>query len=296
LGTPAGPRIVALVPEPERIARLRAAFGDACRVLQSPPDVIEASRSDDVDFVVVSPLDCQGRPLSTAVAAIRASRRSPPVQVYTDRSIESVRELMPLARAGACGIIIAGVDDESARLRQLLDARTLQQAVATVTIAAHGVVKARYAPLIVRCLEHITEPESAADFARSLRVSRRTLTAWANSAGVRGVRSVTSRCRVLVALELLRDRRRSVEDVALELRFASSAHLHNTITRYTGLRPRQGAPRDAAAWCEALFPAASVRASSPPPSPPEESRPPPAEWRVMPNGTTLSPDQAQPEE
>jgi AraC-like DNA-binding protein len=78
---------------------------------------------------------------------------------------------------------------------------------------------------------------------------------------------------VLVAIELLRDRRRSVEEVALELQFSSSAHLHNTMRRYTGLRPREGLSLDAVAWCEALFPAACV--SRPPP---EESRPPPAEW------------------
>ena len=198
---------------------------------------------------------------------------------------------MPLARAGARGVIIAGVDDDPTTLRRLLEHTTLGQAVATATAAALDVVKPRYAPLIVRCLEQIDDRLSADAFARALSVSRRTLTAWANSAGVRGIRALTSRCRVLVAIEMLRDQRRSVEEVALELQFSSSAHLHNTMRRYTGLRPREGLSRDAAAWCEALFPAACRRLS-----PPGESRPPPAEWRVMPNGATFIPDQAQPEE
>lgn len=198
---------------------------------------------------------------------------------------------MSLARAGARAIIIAGVDDDPPRLRRLLDWRTREQAVQTVTMAALEVVKPRYAPLIAHCLEHIDDPPSAHAFARSLAVSRRTLTSWASSAGVRGIRALTSRCRVLVAIEMLRDRRRSVEDVALELQFSSSAHLHNTMRRYTGLRPRGGLSRDTAAWCEALFPAACTH-----PPPPEESRPPPVEWRLMPNGTTFPPVQAQPEE
>ena len=273
LRTEAGQRILALVPEPERVARLRAAFGDDCRVLQSAPGLIRVSRNRHVELVIISPLDCQKRPLSTAVAAIRASRSSPPVCVYTDRSAESVRELIPLARAGARGVIIAGIDDAPATLRALLELRTRAKAVATVTMVAFDVLKPRYAPLVVRCLEHIDSPLSAVAFARSLCVSRRTLTSWANSAGVRGIRALTSRCRVLVAIEMLRDRRRSVEDVALELQFSSSAHLHNTIRRYTGLRPREGLSRDAAAWCGKLFPTACIR-----PLPPEESRPPPAEW------------------
>ena len=289
--TDAGQRIAALVPEPERVARLRAAFGDDCRVLQSAPDLIALSRKPQVELVIVSALDFQKRPLSTAVAAVRASRRCPSVFVYTDRSIESLRQLMPLARAGARGVIIAGVDDSPTTLRRLLELTTLEQAVATATTAALDVVKPRYAPLIVRCLEHIEDRPSADAFARSLSVSRRTLTAWANSAGVRGIRALSSRCRVLVAIEMLRDRRRSVEEVALELQFSSSAQLHNTMKRYTGLRPREGLSRDAAAWCEALFPAACRRLS-----PPAEIRPPPAEWRVMPNGETFIPDQAQPGE
>jgi AraC-like DNA-binding protein len=291
LNTEEGQRILALVPEPERASRLRAAFGDKCRVLDSAAELIAASRNERVELVVISALDCHKRPHSTVVAAIRASRRCPPVYVYTDRSTESVRELMPLARAGARGVIIAGVEDDATSLRRLLESGTFDQAVATVTRAALETVKPRYAPLITHCLEHIGDPPTANAFARAMSVSRRTLTAWATSAGVRGVRALTSRCRVLVATEMLRDRRRSVEDVALELQFSSSAHLHNTMKRYTGLRPRAGLSRDTAAWCAALFPAACIHRT-----PVEESRPPPAEWSITPNGATFFPDQAQPEE
>ena len=281
---------MALVPESERAARVRAAFGDDCRVLDSTTELIAVSRQDHVELVIMS-IDCHQRPQSAVVAAIRASRRSPPVYVYTDRSVDAVRKLMPLARAGARGVIISGVDDDPLALRRLLDSRTLEHAAATVTAAALDTLKPRYAPLIVHCVERIEDPPRAEAFARAMAVSRRTLTAWANSAGVRGVRALTSRCRVLVATEMLRDQRRSIEDVALELQFSSSAHLHNTMKRYTGLRPREGPSRDTAGWCAALFPAACVHRT-----PVEESRPPPGEWFIPPNGATFSPDQAQPEE
>jgi AraC-like DNA-binding protein len=280
-----------MVSEPEHARRLRAAFGDQCRVFDSAADLIAASRNQHVQLVVIAAVDCHKRPHSTAVSAIRASRRSPSVYVYTDRSIEAVRALVPLAHAGARGVIIAGADDDVTSLRRLLESNSLDQVVATVTIAALEVVKPRYAPLIAYGLEHAGNPPTAETFARAMSVSRRTLTAWATSAGARGVRALTSRCRVLVATEMLRDRRRSVEEVALELQFSSSAHLHNTMKRYTGLRPREGVSRDAASWCAALFPTACGERT-----PVEESRPPPAEWSITPNGATFFPDQAQPEE
>jgi AraC-like DNA-binding protein len=266
-------RLISLVPEPERVARLRAAFGNDHHAAESQPELIRASRSPGVELVVVSPFDRQKRSQATAVMAVRASRASPPVLVYADRSVESVREIIALAHAGARGVILAGVDDDTARLRRLLEAGTLERAIETVRAATHETMHPRYAPLVARCLENISEPLSATAFARSLGVRRRTLTSWAESAGVRGIRSLTSRCRVLVAIEMLRSPHQSIEQVALALGFSSSAHLHNTIKRYTGHRPRETVNRGSADWFGVLFASACARSR-----PPGESRPPPAEW------------------
>lgn len=283
--------MVSLVPEPERMARLRAAFGDACRTARSQPELIRESRVPAVELVVVSPFDREKCSLATAVAAIRASRVSPPIHIYADRSIECVREIMALAQAGARGLILAGVDDDAIRLHRLLDVRTLPRAVETVRIVALENMHPRYAPLVTRCLEHVTEPLTAVAFARSLGVGRRTLTSWAESAGVRGVRSLTSRCRVLVAIEMLRSAQQSIEHVALSLGFSSSAHLHNTVKRYTRCRPRETAACDAMEWFGVLFHSACVR-----PRPPGKSRLPPVEWSPEPNGETFHIDQAEPGE
>jgi AraC-like DNA-binding protein len=284
-------RLVSLVPEPERMARLRAAFGDDGCAAVSQPELIRASRLPGVELVVVSPFDSEKRSLATAIAAIHASRASPPVYVYADRSIESVREIMALAHAGARGLILAGVDDDASRLRRLSETGTLERAIDTVRAAARERMPSRFAPLVARCLENITEPLPATAFARSLGVRRRTLTSWAESAGVRGIRSLTSRCRVLVAIEMLRSPHQSIEQVALALGFSSSAHLHNTIKRYTGHRPRETVNRGSADWFGVLFHSACARSR-----PPEESRPPPAEWCPQPNGETFHADQAAPEE
>jgi AraC-like DNA-binding protein len=133
--------------------------------------------------------------------------------------------------------------------------------------------------LFISCIERVAEPPSAVAVARQLKVSRRTLSAWARQAGARGVRSMTSKCRVLAALEMIRSSDRSIEQVAHELRFASSAHLHNTIRRYTGRRPREAARDDAGFWCRCFFT----------PSPPGENRMPRVEWPAVPNDAILPP-------
>lgn len=250
---PAASYVAALLPDRGRADRLRAAFGSDCRFFDAQPALVAASRLAIADLVVVSPHDRAGSPVTTSVAAIRASRRSPPVYVYGDGSVECLRELLALGRAGAHGLIVASVDDDVASLRRLRTRDTLVRAVEAVTVMVHQVVSRRHLPLLLVCLEHIIEPPRADGFARQLKVSRRTLTAWAGKAGARGIRSLTSQCRVLVAVAMLGDARRSIEQVAHELRFSSSAHLHNTIVRYTGLRPRQAAAVDVADWCRRFF-------------------------------------------
>jgi AraC-like DNA-binding protein len=247
------PRITALLSDATSVGRLRAAFGTECRFFDAQPELVAGSRLASVELVIVSPRDRKSSPLTTTVAAIHASRRSPPVYVYGDRSVECLRELMPLARSGACGVIVAGVDDGIIGLRRLLARDTLASAADVVTQAVHQVVSSRHLPLLLYCLEHITDPPTASGFAHQLKVSRRTLTTWAAMTGGGGVRALTSRCRVLVAIELLRTAGRSIEHVAHELRFSSSAHLHNTIRRYTGLRPRGAVTIETADWCRRFF-------------------------------------------
>jgi AraC-like DNA-binding protein len=274
-----GPRVVALLTDQGRTARVRAAFGDQAIICESPGQLLVRSRAKGVELVIVGAINSAGASLTTTVAAIRASRQSPPVYVFGDRSIECARQLMALARAGARGLILLDVDDDAASLRRLLSRGKLADAIETTTIATQQVVSARHLPLFICCIQRVAEPPSAVAVARQLKVSRRTLSAWARQAGARGVRSMTSKCRVLAALEMIRASDRSIEQVAHELRFASSAHLHNTIRRYTGRRPRDAARDDALFWCRRFFR----------PSPTAESRQPRAEWSTVPNDAILPP-------
>ncbi|HEX6942283.1 MAG TPA: helix-turn-helix domain-containing protein [Gemmatimonadaceae bacterium] len=274
-----GPRVVALLAHQGRASRVRAAFGDQASLCESTGQLLARSRARGVELVIVGAPSMADAPLTTTITAIRASRQSPPVYIYGDRSIESARQLMALARAGARGLILLDVDDDASSLRRLLTRGKLADAIETVAMAMQPVVSARHLPLFTCCIEHIAEPPSALAVARQLKVSRRTLSAWARQAGARGVRSMTSKCRVLAALEMIRASDRSIEQVAHELRFASSAHLHNTIRRYTGRRPRDAAREGAPFWCRRLFAT----------SPPAETNRPRAEWSSVPNDPILPP-------
>lgn len=245
--------VLALAGDPPSAARLQAAFGATLCTFESHASLLEASRRPGIELVIVPWRDRDGSSLAATVSAIRASRQSAPVSIYADRSAECLHALVSLARAGASGVIVRDVDDTVIRLRRLLERGCLTSAIDAVAMAVQRVVPERHRPLLVLCLEHVVDPPTAVEFARRLRVSRRTLSTWARKAGAKGVRSLTSKCRVLVAVEVLRRSSRSLEQVAHELQFASSAHLHNTIRRYTGLAPRRAAERDVIDWCQVLF-------------------------------------------
>lgn len=247
-----GLQVATVVSEATRVARLRAAFETHLVVCPSSAVLIDAGRNA-ADLVVVPAVVNDGGVLVTAVATICASRRSPPVFVYADRSESEIRALMSLARAGARGAILLGVDDSVAKLRQLVERGSRGWAVENVRMAAERLVDPRHLPLVLLALDHVVDPLTAGEAAKRLSVARRTLTAWANAAGLRGIRGLTSTCRVLVALEMLRGSDRPVEQVAHELGFGSSAHLHSTVVRYTRTRPRDAALRDAAFWCQRLL-------------------------------------------
>ena len=292
------PTILALRTNASRALRLHAAYGEHLQISDSQPHLVAASRKTGVELVVVPPHDNDGRSLATTVAAIRASRQGAAVYVYADRSAECMREIMQLARAGARGVIVRDVDDDIVSLRRLLTRGSLARALESVTLAVQQIVPSRQLPLLLLCIESIAEPQTASECARRLGVSRRTLSAWARKSGARGVRSLTSKCRVLAAIELIRDSGCSIEQVAHTLRFASSAHLHNTIRRYTGARPRDAAARDLTHWSRCLF-AESGNHDKPKRDgasrenhsvlPPEERRAPPAEWLHPPNDAILAP-------
>ena len=284
------PTIIALSDEPSRVARLRAAWGNALQACDTQIDLVVASRTPGVALVVVPTRDRHGQSLATTVAAIRASRQNAAVYVYAERSADSMRELLALAIAGARGVIVRDVDDDPASLRQLLDRGSLTRAIETITLAVQQVVPLRQRPLVLLCIEHVSTPLAANAFARRLGVSRRTLSGWAARTGSRGVRPLMSKCRVLVALELLRNSERSIEQVAHMLRFSSSAHLHNTIRRYTGLSPRAAAKHESETWCCALLACDLPGAGSVTNRIPVAATiVPRAEWSTAPNDTTLQP-------
>lgn len=260
--TPSG-FVLALTVDAAGSARLLAAYGAHLRTFDTPAALLDASRSTDVELVIVPWHDRDRRSLVATVAAIRASRHSPPVRIYLERSAECLHALVSLSRAGASGVIVRDIDDDALSLRRVLE-RSLTRAEEVVSLAVQRVVHERHQPLVLLCLEHVADPLSATEVARRLRVSRRTLSTWARRAGAKGMRSLASKCRVLVALEVMRDSRRSLEQVAHELQFASSAHLHNTIRRYTGCAPREAVALDTNEWCRRLLAAPGERLASPP--------------------------------
>lgn len=90
-----------------------------------------------------------------------------------------------------------------------------------------------------------TEGGNAAELARSLHVTQRTLLRWCRRAGLPAPRTLLAWVRMLLAAELLDDPGRTVLDVAFSCGYASDSSLRHAVISFLGVAPgelrRQGA-------------------------------------------------------
>ena len=129
-----------------------------------------------------------------------------------------------------------GSGDEEAMLHSLPDDAETERLVLEVL----AVLGPRLCPvperLVGHCLARARRPLTVGDLADGVAVHRRTLGNWTRCAGLPAPAALISWCRLLTAAYLLRDRGRSVEEVALALDFGSGTALRSMLRRYTGLR------------------------------------------------------------
>lgn len=244
--------IIALVTAELRVDRLQSAFGRLLCTCPCQQVVVRTARAG-ASVVILPPRDASGHPLSATIAALHVWEPALPIYVYSDRSVEAIRALLPLAKAGVTGIIIRDVDDDPPNLRRLLLNTDIVRVVHALSEAVTATIPTPAQSVALYCLGHVTESLDARQMARAFGVSQRTLTNWATRCGARGVRGLISRCRVLVVLGLLEAGTHSIERVAFDLRFGSSSELHNMVRRYTGGSPSAAARKGISFWCDVFL-------------------------------------------
>lgn len=187
-------------------------------------------------LVVLDRRDRDGTSTLPLVRRIRQDYPSVPVVLYAKVSAESSRDVLEFARAGIDQLILQGVDDLRVLLRNAMELALDRASAKALLPELAPYVPASVMPFVEYCLEHARRNLTVEEVAYALGVRRKTLADRMSAARFPAPSTVIGWCRLLVAARLLEDPGRSVEQVALQLDFASGTALRNMMKRYTGLR------------------------------------------------------------
>jgi AraC-like DNA-binding protein len=222
------------------IARLRAAYG-AWPGIRWAADGAELHRAcaGGARMVVVDA--CAGpeetrAALAVLVATLRSRFPALPIVAYWDSAAGGGASLLPLARAGVSEVVTMGVDDGRQRLADLLGA-TERGGIATWVLARLTVagVPAGASAIVGAMLLHSRGPLAVRDVAHALGVSRRTVLARLDAAGLPNPSRLAAWCRLLGAAHRIAGTGRTIERIADELDFPSGNALRNLVRRHAGL-------------------------------------------------------------
>lgn len=238
--------IAALLPNPSRLFRLRAAIRgrhtvEACATWE------ELVTLCDTQPVHLAILDLFAGGEMTLEPVRQLKRRFPRLGTvaYVDPAADRCRDLFDAGRSGIDALILANVDDDA-----LAIASTLEHAEARgVAGLLRGTLDsyrptARDAVLLAVTRAH--ETLTPDDLARRLSLSRRVLAKHLENAGLPSPQRLITWARLLVAAHLLEDPERSADNIALALHFPSGSAFRNTCQRYLRSTPSEirsgGAP------------------------------------------------------
>jgi AraC-like DNA-binding protein len=193
----------------------------------------------DAGLASVVVLDRRDRDGSSTLPVVRRLRQdfpSVPVVLYANVSAESSRDVLEFARAGIDQLILQGVDDLRVLLRNAVELALDRASAKSLLPELMPHLPPSVVSFVEYCLAHARRNLTVEEVAYALGVRRKTLAERMSAAKFPAPSTVIGWCRLLVAARLLEDPGRSVEQVALQLDFASATALRNMMKRYTGLR------------------------------------------------------------
>jgi AraC-like DNA-binding protein len=229
-------QVVTLLRNPEARARVAAAAGrDSVMHCSSMSELATALRTKRATILVLA-IEKYGQ-YSTAdiVAWLREHFPGVSTVAYCSTVQSSSTTILPLVRAGVHGLILHGIDDDVASLRDAIESARRAGIRQRVECALNPMLAPKLRPLLSYALENVNAPPSVTHAARSLGIDRKTLFNWCNSQRLRGPREFMNWVRLTVGVVLLASRHVTVESVAMDLGFSSGAGFRNMLQRYAGL-------------------------------------------------------------
>jgi AraC-like DNA-binding protein len=226
-----------------RLRYLRETMAPDHRVqsVDSWGEFLDRVRQDRPHVVVVDPtVELSDREI--AVDAVQAASTMVPVVVYTALSPSAARAVQTLRAASACVWLLAGIDDEAARFRLVLEkyqAPGIEDALVVPLLAALGATAAR--PTIASAVRQLFRAparfRTAKDLAAAAGVTRRWLNECLGNAGLAPARVLVSTARVLGAYNYLRKSRETIARTAAHFGYPDVKSLRRHAQDLTGMPP-----------------------------------------------------------
>ena len=242
---------------------LRLRLTDALKGLSAAPECVACARdarrrlaAGDVRLLVVGPRDGAGEPTAPFVTEVRERLPSVTVVGYCASRAGVSEEALAFGRAGVHNLVVHGIDDERHVFRAALRLAEQRCTTALVFDRVRDQLPPDVARLVALYLRADGEPPSVARAAELLGVHRKTLVNRLAAAGCPTPRALRTWCRLFVASRLLEEPGRTVESIALQLDFETTAGLRNALKRYTGRGAREIRAAGGLAYVLAQFNAA----------------------------------------
>ena len=237
------PTCVSVVTLLERkaAARVHQALEGRARVIActTARELADVMRRETVRAVVVEPFDADGASLASTVAAIRGAHPSVAILLHCRLEPESVREVLPFARAGIDELIVHDVDNLAFAIKSRLAKADEHCSAREVLRRLASHVPRTLQPLVTFCLFNASRNLTVESLARAFAVDRKTLSRRLLKEGWPAPGIVLAWSRVLLVSHLIEQHERPVDQIALALDYPSGTALRNALRRYVGLCPHE---------------------------------------------------------
>jgi len=246
--------VVALVLGREGRARIVAGVRDTATPVfcETVPETLRAAMRRAARAVILEPKDRDATPTDALVRALRRKLPAVPVLAYFPTAPPDADDILAVARAGVCGLVLRG-HDAGIALRQALDHAGDRCAASIILRELGTLLPAAVQPILEHCMLHVQDGLTVAALAQALAVDRRTLVIRLSAAGMPGPQALIGWARLLHAADALVRDGRSMERVALDFGFASLNAMRNMFLRYARLQPADVRARGGLACVLPLF-------------------------------------------
>ena len=232
--------VAAAVPN-DLAQRLRHAAGRrfAFEAARGWDAVLASILRQPVEMAVIDPA-LEGPPRAHEIERLKLLFPSLPVLLYTRLTPTMGPVLLRLGKAGVRQILLAGHDDHSRRIVEVLLAEASFAVSARLVAAITDLLsdcpgELRWA--IETMVRQPAEVQSVKDLADRARMDRRTLLRWFAKAELPPPRAMLTALRVVYAHRLLQDPGYTIEDVATKLGYSQSKTFALNVKDVFGMTP-----------------------------------------------------------